>query len=977
MASVARGELKLQVDELGLEAAFRFVPDPAGGAAWDAEGLARALSEAHVPAIPQAVLDRALDAFARAKAPLLVVVAKGHPPLPGSPEGVEWAPPECPPEYEAFRQRLCTQAGAPKLFTLRVERVAREKIITKPAALPFLPPKQEKVIEYEKRETRVPVHVNPAVQSSFWAGSGAVVGKIQPARSGKPGKSLFGRPIAAPAEDRPFMLGQGLSRVKGEVLCERAGFVRCGDGWADLVPFEAHRWSVRLSGDGATALLDFYPGFAELPPPGAAEVLARAAELGASQESLTDEESLAEALAGCLASGRPLEGHSLSLDRDAQVRVSVSDDGQLATLTLLKGRGKGKPLELSAVSQALAEAKLKGIKSDKLRADVLAFYKGPDPELRDYILVEGRLPAKGKERRLGFKPVFLDPEDAKAALSALSTRAGLREAVPSLDDFPLAAVELVARVKKGDELARLSPPIPGQAGVDIHGLALPGLPGDEPEINLYENAERDGDSVMSRVDGLLLAASTDSSARLRVVEAKDASAKLRVADDRMRAWLSLEPPLGLGRPLDAALINEAMGAAGVVYGADPARIADALAKAASGVEVKDLLLAEGTAPVTAGGWKLTWITRLASGAALTMREDGSADYKNQDKATLVTVGQPILSMVLVGQEGKDGRDVLGQAIPAPRAPGTVEPPRWDASIAEEKRENGEVLLSAAKGGELKYEKNLLSVDPSQKINGDVGPATGNLRFPGPVLVSGSILTGFAVIAGGDLAVGGSIEASLASAEGSVRVVEGIKGAKKGTVRAKGGIEASFAEQAMLLAVGDIVLKSSALMCSIKTNGKLVLQGERGNLVGGACRARMGAELQNIGSETSSRTEISFGQDYLVQDAIEVEEREVERLKAQILQADRDMKVAGPAELTELRQRKVKLLKLLEKRTLRLFELRERFEEHHNGEIAVRGTVFPGVCLESHGRTLELRTKKSRVVFYFDPQLGHIAERPLK
>ncbi len=977
MAASARGELKLQVDELGLEAVFRFIPDATGGASWNTDSLVRILSEARVPSPPVASLEKAVDAFSRAKAPILVTVAKGHPPIPGSPESVQWEPPEAEAEYDAFRDRLCAQAGPPQLFTVRIERIAREKVITKPAALPFLPPKRETVTEYEKREVRDAVQVNPAVRASFWSPAGKLLGKIQPARPGKPGINLFGKPIPAPVEDRPFALGQGLSRSKGEVLCERAGFVRYGDGWADLVPFDAHQWSVRLSTDGATALLDFRPGHTQLPAPDAQAILTQASELGATPDSMTDAASLGTVLADAIGRGKALENFSLSLDRDAQVLLVVSEDQQLATLSLQKGRGRGKQLQLADVSRALSEAKLKGLKTDKFKADVLAFYNGPDSELRDYILVEGRLPAKGKDRTLGFKPSFMDPDDAKAALAALSSRQGLQASVPSLGEFPLSAVELVARVKKGDELARLSPPIPGQAGVDVHGMALPGLPGDEPELFLYENVERDGDSCMSTVDGLLLAASADRSARMRVLEAKDAIAVVRVSEDRMKAWLSLEAPIGLGRPLDASLVNEAMAKAGVVYGVDPGSIADALGKAASSSSIKDHPLADGTPPVTAGGWKLTWITRLASGAALTLRSDGSADFKNQDKATLVSPGQLILSMVLIGQEGKDGKDVLGQTIPAPRAPGTVEPPQWDASITEEKRENGELLLVAAKGGELKFDKNRLSVDTSQKVNGDVGPATGNLRFPGPVMVSGSILTGFAVIAGGDLLVGGSIEASLASAEGSVRVVEGIKGAKKGTVRAKAGIEASFAEQAMLLAVGDIVLKSSALMCSIKTNGKLVLQGEKGNLVGGVCRARLGAELQNIGSETSSRTEFSFGQDYLVKDAIEVEEREVERIKALILQADKDMKAAREDLVAEARARKVKLLKLLEKRSLRLFELRERFEEHHPGELIVRGTAFPGLCLESHGRTLELRAKKTRVAFSFDPQLGHITERPLK
>lgn len=980
MAGVS-GDVKLVVDELGLEASLRFTPDVRGGASWTADALAKVLSEARVPVPPAAHLDAAIETFARAKAPVLVAVAKGQAPLPGTPEQVEWAAVDTPPEFAEFEAKALRDAGPPAIFRIRVDRVARERTVKKPAALPFLPPKTETVVEYEKIEIKEPIAVDGHVVRGFWAQADALVGKIVAAKPGKPGKSLYGKPINPVHDDgQAFLLGKGLARVKGDIRTEAAGFVRIGRRWADLVPFASHAYAIRRSDDGATLLLDFKPGNPSLPLPDAAAILAEAAEQGAAPDSLNSAEAVAAAMEKALAGRRPLEGMSLSLDRDAEVRIDISDDRLMATLTVVKGRGRGTPLALSMVSAALAERRLKGLKPDKLRADVLAFYKGPDLELRDYILVEGRAPAKGKDRTFGFRPTFLEVDEAKARLAALQAHPSLKAEVGSLDDFPLSAVELVAPVKKGQELARFSPPIAGQAGVDVLGNALPGLPGDDPAVRAYEHVAVDGDSFTSGEDGLLLAATSDAGTRLRVVPCVDARIDVSVSKDAMSASISLGREYGLGRALSLEAIRAALDRAGVTFGVDQKEIEAALAYARDGMSVVDHVVARGRQPVTSGGWKLVWIVRVASGAALTLREDGSADFKNQDKATLVSEGQPILEMSKIGVDGQDGSTVLGQALKAPKDPRTADPPAWDGSIREERRENGDVVLVAARSGDLKFEKNRLSVDLSQKVNGDVGPATGNVRFPGPVSVSGSILSGFAIVTGGDLAIGGSIEASLASSDGSIRVNEGIKGAKKGIVRAKGTIEASFAEQALLLAVENISLKSSALMCNVKTNGKLTLMGDKGHLIGGVCKARKGAEVQNLGSENCSKTEVSFGQDYLIKDAVEAEEREIERVKALILQADRDMRAAeggSAGDLNEVRQRKLKLAKLLEKRSLRVFELREKFEEHFPGEVTVRGTVYPGTVLESHSRTLEIRTKKSRVVFSFDQQMGRIIERPLK
>jgi uncharacterized protein (DUF342 family) len=68
------------------------------------------------------------------------------------------------------------------------------------------------------------------------------------------------------------------------------------------------------------------------------------------------------------------------------------------------------------------------------------------------------------------------------------------------------------------------------------------------------------------------------------------------------------------------------------------------------------------------------------------------------------------------------------------------------------------------------------------------------------------------------------------------------------------------------------------------------------------------------------------------------------------------------------------MKLLEQHNLKVFTLREKFEEHHESEIQVRGNVYPGVVLESHGRYYEVNHMRGGVVFYFDSGTGQIKEK---
>jgi len=68
---------------------------------------------------------------------------------------------------------------------------------------------------------------------------------------------------------------------------------------------------------------------------------------------------------------------------------------------------------------------------------------------------------------------------------------------------------------------------------------------------------------------------------------------------------------------------------------------------------------------------------------------------------------------------------------------------------------------------------------------------------------------------------------------------------------------------------------------------------------------------------------------------------------------------------------------LDQEKLKVFNLREKFEEHSESEICCRGTIYPGVVIESHNRYYEVQQKRNQVVFYFDRKSGRIKEKHLE
>ena len=371
---------------------------------------------------------------------------------------------------------------------------------------------------------------------------------------------------------------------------------------------------------------------------------------------------------------------------------------------------------------------------------------------------------------------------------------------------------------------------------------------------------------------------------------------------------------------------------------------------------------------------------IATGQRSTVRADGSVDHKQQDLYTTVKAGDVIAELYPPAVEPAAGTDVHGETVAAR----TAAPLQIEAGQNVQRTEapgDDHITFVATKAGKLDTEGNTLSVQEILVVADDIGTGSGNVRFAGAVQIKGSVLPGFSVISDADVEVTGAIDRALVSSGASITVGQGVIGGGKAVLRARDEIRAQFAEQALLMSVGAVQLRSSCLRCSVKSNGRVTLDASKGDFVGGAVRAREGMVVRNLGSERGARTEVSFGQNYLVADRIEKEEAELARLQERsqevaraVARADRDG--IRSEDTDELHAEKVTLLKAIEAKSFRLFTLRESFEEHTPSEVVINGTLFPGVVFESHGRYYDIKTEKRQVVIRFNEKLGQIEERPL-
>lgn len=966
-----KGSIQLSIDQRALSAVLKITPSE-DGEAWSLPKIQNYLEEKQVlEGISEEALGKLLSRAAKAEAgsPVEEEIARGVEPQEGSPEYFDWKELPVPPELRREAERVFRKAPPPKIMAVRTEKVKVKKRVVKKPKLPFLAAKEELVEQWDRKRIEEPAPINPKIIAQGFAREGNCLADRRPAEAGKDGRTVSGKPVPAPMPSQPpFYPGDGIKVDRNGVFAEKSGFFRRGSNWAQMLDFLPHSWELSQSKDKANCLLHFAPGHPDAQLPEGRGIIAKAVEeLGYGEEQLRPAEEIDQLIRKSIRSGRALERVPISRDRDAFFSVDISPDGLSGLLHICKGSGRGRPLVLKEVGAAIKASGFSGMDFEKIKTDLLEFYKGPELELKDYLLAEGEAPTRGENRELEFFVDFIadtEYEELKETVSRLDSESS----------YPAASAAKLAWVREGQEVAGLSSAAQGAAGKDVYGKPLPGIAGIDPAVKLLEHVRMEKDRFIAEGDGLLELFEEEGMTVLRIRPHRDAEIRVELAPDKMEAYLTIEPPRGTGSRPDRQQLDSALEEAGVTKGIIEEALSDALEISAAGSPVRRSLIARGKVPDDAGGKRISLAVDVPTGKAVSISQGGRADYRRQDRFVSVKKGDLLAELLPSDHPPEDGWDVSGTVIEAKNAPAL------DIEISEriERREEGKKLrLFAACDGEFVYEKKSMDILQVHTVSGDVDFSSGNVKFPGTVGVTGSVRSGFSVLAEGHVKIAGSVEASLISSGEDVMIAQGVKGGGKAVVRSKGSIETIFVEQATLLAVEHVSIKNGCLRSLVKCNGKVRLVGEKGVLIGGVVRAREGVYALDIGNAKGVRTEISFGQDYLVMDRIEQEEREIKKIRDQLAKLDQLMagfeKHGHQQQLDRARKEKVKLLKHLEKRGLRLFTLRERFEQHYESEIHIRGTIYPGVVVESHGRYWSTDSPKKQVRLRFDQEHGYIVE----
>jgi uncharacterized protein (DUF342 family) len=709
------------------------------------------------------------------------------------------------------------------------------------------------------------------------------------------------------------------------------------------------RWYIQIP---AGLELDAYPSIADL--------RSAAAEKSINQYTMLSDVLLQKNFDKAIEAVGEEFSFPIVLDPSFDVRLLIAPDKTKAHLYIRKAADAANPIDTKLISNLLNNSHLKGMDAAKLNTLINDFRKSPAMELNDLLIAEGTSPGRGPNRELLPQFDWMEENESKELCGKLSSY--FRQSPLSETGAASAMCERAkfGRVIKGTIVYELSPAQPGPAGIDVYGKEIPGLPGNDPFFQIQENITISPAGLKAEQSGILIASEAEGVLRLRIIEYADAIATPVIETGNMTASLILEGEKGPGTPLSVEMCLSALKNKGIQGEINIKLIEKTIREVQNTKTNAEIAVLHGQKPVPPGASRISW----------------SVLFPHDTKAVNITAGDAILSIEKF-PSGADGFDVFGAQLKA--ATGKIEPiPAHDSTITEETSREIQILV-AGMSGELIFADNNLSISDTKIMTANIDDTTGDITFPGNLVLNGNISNGRSLKAKGILTVNGIAEAALVSANDSVTINGGIQGKGKGTVWAKQTINLTFAENATILAGKDISIDKYCFQSTVKTNGRLLVSGNPGILLGGNIRASRGVEVFELGSEKTIRTSISFGQNYLVSDQIEVSEKEVKNIEETLKIIDAEMKKTLPSDsrIHELRSKKLEFLKKNEKLTVRIFTLKEQFESHVVSHIRVDNTVYPGVILESHGRYYEVRERKCHVIFNFDLKTGQIICSPIE
>ncbi|PJZ85420.1 DUF342 domain-containing protein [Leptospira harrisiae] len=422
-------------------------------------------------------------------------------------------------------------------------------------------------------------------------------------------------------------------------------------------------------------------------------------------------------------------------------------------------------------------------------------------------------------------------------------------------------------------------------------------------------------------------------------------ADITISEDHMEAKMVLHPPKHGGDLLTEYQLREQIASVGISVGIIDVVIQNQIKNPNFFVPYT---IAKGYPPVPGKDGQIKIYFRSDNKPQLEEDEHGRIDYKNIGVIQSVKPGDLIAERI-PPKKGEFGKTVNGTIIPYPEEKSVD----WNLGPNVELKEDklyakiaGRPVLSAA--WEIKVDEviQLEAVDYS----------TGNIDFPGTIIVEDKIGDGFSLTTNGSIIIRNSVGKAFLKAKGDIVLSGGFMGRGEGYIESDGNIYAKFVEQGKLTAQGSIFVEEAVMHSEISAKDLIRVMGGRGEVIGGTLIAGNSLTCSKLGAVVETKTKVAIGTPPELLDELnrmkkEIAEKEITLHKVQLTltklvekSQKKELNKEEKESIAKLKEANDKFTKVLETESKQFETALGSYEPNPDAFVDVEREVYPGVDL---------------------------------
>lgn len=436
---------------------------------------------------------------------------------------------------------------------------------------------------------------------------------------------------------------------------------------------------------------------------------------------------------------------------------------------------------------------------------------------------------------------------------------------------------------------------------------------------------------------------------------------ITISDDQMEGKLILHPPKHGGALLTEFQLREQIAATGISIGIIDSVIQLCIRNPEFFVP---LVFAKGTLPIPGRDGEIKLIFRSDNKPKLEEDERGRINFKDIDIIQSVKPGE-LLAEKIPPVKGEYGKTITGTILPYTEER-TVE---W--RLGPNVEEKGDKLYAKIAGRPVLSPMGEIRVDEVIQLEA-VDYSTGNIDFPGTIIVEEKIGDGFSLSTSGSIIIKNSVGKAFLKAKGDIVISGGFMGRGEGFIESEGNIYAKFVEQGKLTASGSIFVEEAVMHSELSAKDMIRVVGGRGEIIGGSLIAGKSVVCTKLGAVVETKTKLSIGTPPELLEELnrmkkDISDKEITLHKVQqaltkLIEKGqkKDLTAEEKESIIKLKDANDKFSKLLEAQAKQFETALGSYEPNKEANVEVEREVFPGVELSFGAGKIYRQTLSSLV-----------------